>query len=613
MFKNFILLAGFLSFATSDVFAVSQITKIEYSGKKSPQTLVITGDGPLTIEKSENVDDHQIVLEIKDAKFANKNVARRLDASSFPGNVSLISPYAVEGTNSVRIIVQLRKGGSTNSELQSSGKISTLTLSNERSNAASNTAPSESLVSSNGDAVVATQSDTTENGDAAPAEKGEMKLDEIEASLKNKNYVGRRITVNFKDADIVDVFKLIGETSGFNLIVGGDVVGKLTLSLTDVPWDQVLDLVLTTMKLGAERNGNILRIATLTALTLEKDQLLRAKNAANSSAPRVTRIFPISYAKPSDLVGLLTKFGAGSAGATEGSAAARDTIVVDERTNSLVIQDIQDNLDRMAKLIELMDKPTPQVQIEARIVEGSESFGKSMSGNLGFGAKGNSNKSFGYGLSPGGKYDSTLASTPIDTATPTTTRGALGMGLNIAQIYNFRLNASLNLFEEESRSKTISAPRLVVLNKQKANIVQGQPVLVPTASTNPVNGAIQTANTVQSAILSLDVTPTVTNDGNILMDVNVNSNVPKSVGSDQSGIANRSVKTLVVTESGGTLVIGGVYTQSEGHGEGGFPFLRKLPLIGALFGNSSDNNDKSELFIFISPRVLNEAESGGAG
>ena len=628
-YSNIFLLSCALIAAVdvSDASAAStKITKIEFTGKQTPQLLVITGDGPLSIDKSENSEDHQIVLEIRNAKLANKNVGRRLDASSFAGNVSLISPYEVEGGSAVRVIVQLRKRGGTVANLNTSGKTATLTLNpgNGSSTAGASGEDSSPIADNDAegtkgeashDAVGATQSDTADSGGPAPTNgKGDLKLEEIEDALKKKNYIGRRITVNFKDADIVDVFKLIGETSGFNLIIGSDVIGKLTLSLTDVPWDQVLDLVLTTMKLGAERNGNILRIASLTALTQEKDQLSRARTAANLNAPRITRIFPISYAKPTDLVALLSRFGAGAAGTAE-AAASRDTIAVDERTNSLVIQDIQDNLDRMAKLIELMDRPTPQVQIEARVIEGSEDFGKSISGNLGIGGKSNPNTGYGYALSPSGKFDSTLASTPVDGSTPTSTTpiSSLGFGLNAKSIANFRLNATLALNEQESRSKTISAPRLVVLNKQKANIIQGQPVLVPTASTNPINGGIQIQNTVQSAILSLDVTPTVTNDGNILMDVNVNSNVPKPVGTDQSGIANRSVKTLVVTESGGTLVIGGVYSQGETHGESGFPFLRKLPLIGALFGAESDSNSRSELFIFISPRVLNENEATGSG
>lgn len=621
----------FAALMSGESLAVIKIQKIEFLGKSSPQQIRVIADGEMQVDKTENSGDQQVVLEIKDAKLANRNVGRAIDTSSFKGNVLLVSPYESKDGQSVRIIVQLRKAVETN--LETSGKQALLAIGGAANLAmisgaeeAAGQAPVESSQtdSPSGEAAQAsagtssdslsTQASDAESEPETPNEPPKDALAQVEASIKDKKYIGRRITVNFKDADVVDVFRLIGDTSGFNMVIGSDVTGRVNLSLTDVPWDQVLDIVLTTLRLGAERNGNILRIATLQTLTQEKTQQLQAKTAAQASAPRVTRIFPISYAEPTRLVPVLQRFGAGAAGSGDASAT-RDTILVDDRTNSIIIQDIQDNLDRMAKIIELLDRPTPQVQIESKIVEASENFQKSMSGQLGFGSVADNNRLYGYGFARDGSFLDPLLSNPVSANAATTANAAnpantLGLGMRLGRFMNVRLNSILSMNEVEGKLKVISSPRVVVLNKQSANIVQGQPVLVPTSVTNTTTGAVGIGQTVASANLRLGVTPTVTNDGNIIMDLQVQSDVPKQLDATNSGIANRSINTRVVTESGGTLVIGGVYSNSESTGESGFPFLRKLPLIGILFGSESKTIDRNELFIFITPRVINEEREG---
>ncbi len=624
----------FAALISSESFAAVKIQKIEFLGKSSPQQIRVIADGAMQIEKTENTGDQQIVLEIKDAKLANRNVGRAIDTSSFKGNVILVSPYESKDGQSVRVIVQLRKAVEAN--LEANGKQALLAIGGpadlamiSEAEAAAGQAPvdnpeaakdssaneaSQASAGNSSDSLATQASDAETSTPEIPNEPPKDALAQVEASIKDKKYVGRRITVNFKDADVVDVFRLIGDTSGFNMVIGSEVTGRVNLSLTDVPWDQVLDIVLTTLRLGAERNGNILRIATLQTLTQEKTQQLQAKTAAQASAPRVTRIFPISYAEPARLVPVLQRFGAGAAGSGDASAT-RDTILVDDRTNSIIIQDIQDNLDRMAKIIELLDRPTPQVQIESKIVEASENFQKSMSGQLGFGSVADNNRLYGYGIARDGSFQDPLLSNPVSansaaTANPTNPANTLGLGMRLGRFMNVRLNSILSMNEVEGKLKVISSPRVVVLNKQAANIVQGQPVLVPTSVTNATTGAVGIGQTVASANLRLGVTPTVTNDGNIIMDLQVQSDVPKQLDATNSGIANRSINTRVVTESGGTLVIGGVYSNSESTGESGFPFLRKLPLIGILFGSESKTIDRNELFIFITPRVINEEREG---
>ncbi|RYZ68540.1 MAG: hypothetical protein EOP09_09350, partial [Proteobacteria bacterium] len=465
----FILFSTFIYAGAAS--AAVKIQKIEFLGKSSPQQIRVIADGEVAATKVDNSADNQVILEFKDAQFANRNIARAIDTSSFKGNVLMISPYENKSDSTVRVIVQLRK--SMESNFETSGKQALLAIGGSAdlsmlndAEAAAGMLDGEASGHSQSD-TLATQSSDTETNPSSTNEPQNDPLALIETAMKDKKYIGRRITVNFKEADVVDVFRLIGDTSGFNIVIGSDVTGKVNLSLTDVPWDQVLDTVLTTLRLGAERNGNILRVATLQTLTQEKTQQLQARNAAQACAPRVTRIFPISYADPIRLVPILQRFGAGAAGSGDASAT-RDTILVDDRTNSVIIQDIQDNLDRMAKIIELLDRPTPQVQIEGKIVEASESFSKSMSGQLGIGSVADNQRLYGFGDARNGSVQDPLISNPVSNVATTAANGdptnTLGLGMRLGRFMNVRLNALLTMNETEGRAKIISSPRVVVLN-----------------------------------------------------------------------------------------------------------------------------------------------------
>lgn len=581
-----------LLIGTLSAEATTKISRIEFFGKTSPNQMVVVGDGPIEFEKIENPADKQIIFEIKNARLANTNAGRRLDTASFNSKVSLISPYNVEGKDAVRIIVQMREAG----DISTLAEGSRLYVGIDGA-ADPNILPTLPTIKT--DKVA-----TSKSAEQAPAATPEGRIDQFLEANQTKKYIGRHITLQVKEADIVDVFKLIGETSGFNMVIGSDVTGKVSLSLVDVPWDLALDTILTTNKLGAERTGNILRVAQLATLTQEKTAQQAAKVAAENSAPRVTRIFPLSYATGPSLLPVLSRFGGGQAGATGAGGATRDTIIVDDRTNSLIIQDTADNLERMAKIIKLLDRQTPQIQIEGKIIVASESFSKAMSGSFGLAAT----PPFG---AIGGSFLQGLASNSIPGgAVASADKGNLfGMNLKIAPLANLRLGALLNLEEAESRSKVVSSPRTVVLNKQSSSIVQSQPVLVPVTVQNPANGGSISSTEVKQANLSLTVTPTVTNDGNVVMKLNISNDASVTLG-NSTAISNRNITTEVVVESGATIAIGGIYTMTETSAEVGIPGLRKLPIIGALFGSETKNIDRSELFIFVTPRILNEDVMG---
>ena len=590
----FLTLAVYL-FSGAKAYAVTQISKVEVSDSGQ---VVITGDGKLDFEKTINSQDNQVVIEIKDAQIA-KGAGEKIDTSASKGMLSQVSPYQVEGKDVVRVVLQMRDKVDANITQEGNTlKVSVPTTSSA--------------------AVATTEAPPAEIG--TPAEKND-KLDQFFENQTTKRFIGKHITLQLRDADAVDVFRLIGEASGFNIVLGSDVTGKVTLSLVDVPWDLALDTLLTTLRLGAERSNNVLRVITLANLTTEKQEELKAKQASQATAVRMTKIFSISYAKPSDLVLILRQFGSSSA-PIPGSVPPN--ISVDERTNSIIVQDTPDNIERMKKLIALLDTQTPQILIEAKVIEATETFGKTIGGSIGAG-RSSSEQDFGSfnGANPVDPLIGTPSSIfPTGAGIATATGGASPSGtLGISNLLNgptfglfsgLRITSLLNIGESESQVKIVSSPKLVVLNKQSANIVQGTPVLVP-GTTTTTQGVTIPANTVQNANLSLTVTPTVTNDGNIMMDLAITNNIPQAFGGGLGGVANRSITSKVVSESGSTLVIGGIFNDSTSHNESGFPFLRKIPILGHLFGTEADSTNRSELFIFITPRILNEKESGFAG
>jgi type IV pilus assembly protein PilQ len=576
----------------SDVLAATNVLNLTFDASLNPPEVLIEADGQLTYQKQENAADKQIILDISGAAIA-PSAAQPLDASSLNTNVTMISGYQAQGQNEVvRVVIQLRTPATADVVPEGNNLKVKIGASPEKPEAASNSAA------------------TSEN---SPAPK--TNLDEFTQSNESHKFTGKPITLQVREGDIHDVLRLIGDASGFNVVVGEDVRGKITLSLTDVPWDQALDVVLQSLHLGAERSNNILRVGTLANLTAEKTAVANAKMAAKAAEPRITRVFPVSYAKLSDLQNILTKFTVSTSSGFGGPTAETGVVQLDERTNSIVVRDTTENLDRIKKLIEILDTQTPQVMIEAKVIEATEGFQKSAAGSIGFGGQGI--PSLFASFSGANPLDPLFGSPGVfangaGVQTATAGSGSLGISPTVSFLPGVsRLNAILNLGESENQVKVISSPKTVVLNKESANIVEGTPVLIP--GTTFQNGVPVPTTSIQNANVSLNVKPIVTNDGSILMDLTVSKDTVIALtgaGQSSSGVGPRNIKTTVLVDSGATLVIGGIYTMESDHTSGGFPILRDLPIIGALFGSTGDNTSRSELFIFITPRILNSRESG---
>lgn len=615
-----LLILIFFGVTGQDAWGAQTIKSLSFTAGAGTDTLEIRASGPVEYEKQQNAEDRQIVLELKDATLS-RTALRNLDTSSFNSSVSLVSPYQVEGTTNARIVISLRDN--VDPQIVQEGNSLKVLIPNQSNVGAEaptpNAAPSE-----NRDAFGAAPTPATPTG---------TNLDAFTEARDSKRFNGRKITLQVRDAEIGDVLRLIGEASGFNMVISEEVKGLITLSLVDVPWDQALDVVLHTKGLGAERNNNILRILTLASLTSEKQSELRAKRAVEANAPRVTKVFQVSYAKPSELKTILTTFGNGSGAAVGGSSSGSGgmdssvpvaSIQVDERTNSVIVEDMPDNIEKMRKLIEILDTQTPQVMIEAKVVEATEGFTKSLGGSLGLGNAGTraDSSQFLSSFAGGNPIDLLIGNgTGVSTfpdgaafsnATSAPASGAFGLSPSISFIPGVnRLNALISMGESENQLKVVSSPKTVVMNKQKTNIVQSTPVLVPTMSL--VNNVPVVSPVIQQAKLDFTVTPTVTNDGNVILELSLSRDVPTKVGNNQAGVAMRNISTSVVVESGSTLVIGGIYTVSTDSASGGFPFLRKIPIIGAFFGNETETINRSELFFFVTPRIINEKEAGISG
>lgn len=618
---GFMSVLGLLIISVTQAQAASQVTGIDFRGIDDPNRIEIHTNGPVTFEKQDNKADKQVVIELKGAVI-QPQLTRKIDTSSFDSKVVLISPYQVEGQpDTVRVVIQLREAVDVSVVQEDQQILATIPVKGEpvSLDLDSTHSGNEGTASKTDGVTDPAQNQTTEEGALTP--NGEQ-IKTFVNNRTSKKFTGKPIDLKVRDVDAADVFRLIGEASGFNIVLSDDVKGKLTLSLENVPWDEALEVVLKILGLTAERNRNILRIVSVKNYTQEKLDEARANEVVNAAKPRITRVFPISYASLDDLAQVITKMQSTLVGST-GSGADQNnygsvqgaqnlsspsaSIVADKRTNSLVIRDTIENMERIKKLIEVLDIQTPQVLIEGKVVEVNESFSKQLAGNLGFSPSANSLISLAGGnpLDPlvGGVFANGAAIASQSAASG----GTIGLGFLPG---TSRLNAVLNLGESENKLKLVATPRVVVLNKEAATITQGTPTIVQL--TTYQNGQPLITQQTQTANLTLNATPTVTNDGHIRLQLSLQRDLVANLSSG-SAVAPRNLNTNVVVESGTTLVMGGIYTMSEDSTESGFPLLRKIPVLGGLFGKETGSSTRNELIFFITPQILNPKKGGFGG
>jgi type IV pilus assembly protein PilQ len=451
---------------------------------------------------------------------------------------------------------------------------------------------------------------------------------EIKPSLKRtaqeekKEYTGERLTLNFQDIDVRSVLQLLADTSGQNIVVSDSVVGNLTLRLQNVPWDQALDIVLRTKGLDKRRQDNVIIIGPTEELATREKAELAAHKEVQELSPTHTEFMQVNYAKVADLQKLIK-----NTNAKESMLSPRGSLSIDERTNTLLVQDTADKLSDIRRLVQTLDVPVKQVLIEARIVIVSDTFERDLGARLGisgFTSGSPTNLLTLSGTNTG--TDSMLASHFPATGGPPTnfvtfptldnryqvnlpaanTNGSFGLSLLAGQKL---LDLELSAAQNEGKSETVSSPRVITANQKQATIMQGVEIPYQESASS---GA--TTTQFKNAVLSLKVTPLITPDNRVILDLDVaddsvGQQVTSATGGSVPSIDTREIITQVLVNDGQTVVLGGILDTTKTRSANKVPFFADIPVLGYLFRSTTNINNKTELLIFITPKILREGSN----
>ncbi len=398
-------------------------------------------------------------------------------------------------------------------------------------------------------------------------------------------YTGTRISLDFQDADIIPIFRLLADVSGYNVVIDPGVKGKITMKLINVPWDQALDLILKTFNLDKEIEGNIIRIAPVSVISREREQKAKMLEAEQKAEPLVTRVFPISYANVGKVRTSIEQAKV---------LSKRGSISIDERISSLIVKDVESNMPKISKLIKTLDRPTPQVMIEARIVEVNTSATKDFGIRWGTTITSKSRLTTFQGLTP---Y---VVDFPSTSAGPGSGAGFTFGFLNPQQTLGIDLEISA--LATSGKLKIISNPRIITVDNEEATISQGKSIPVRKLTSE---GTVSTE--FKDIKLELKVKPHITPEGSIILNVNakkeeLDPTIPSVEG--VPGTDKKEAKTNVIIKDGETFVIGGIYKSVNNSSESGVPTLKDVPFIGWLFKNQKKEAQTNELLIFITPRII---------
>ncbi|WP_429763662.1 type IV pilus secretin PilQ [Acinetobacter towneri] len=457
-----------------------------------------------------------------------------------------------------------------------------------------------------------------------------------------QSYTGKKISLDFQDIEVRRVLQLLADFTGINMVAADTVQGNITLRLKDVPWDQALDIILKTKNLDKRRNGNVIWIAPVSELIKAEEEEAKAIAQSVKLAPLQTEYIQLNYAKAADIEKLITE-GRNSKNSSNTSnsnnnanntvdplgdsvgslLSPRGTVSVDPRTNTLIINDTSAKIDQIRQMIDLLDVSVKQVMIEARIVRATTDFTKEMGVKWGILSQGITNNNH---LLVGGS-DTTLwdLRTPeykqeagvgtwkyeierpqnLNVDLGVTAEGASRIAFGLISLSDFMLDLELSALQADGYGEVISTPKVLTADKQKAKVASGQQI--PYRSTGD-NG--QATTEFKDALLSLEVTPSITPDGRVQMNLDVNSDSPGQVTPDGNIAINKNfVNTNVLVDNGETVVLGGIFEQQTANAQTKVPFLGDIPYIGRLFRKDIKSDNKRELLIFVTPRIVNDSVS----
>ena len=453
------------------------------------------------------------------------------------------------------------------------------------------------------------------------------------------HYTGKKISLDFQDIEVRRVLQLLADFTDINMVAADSVQGNITLRLKDVPWDQALDIVLKTKNLDKRRNGNVIWIAPVAELIKAEEEEAKAIAQSVKLAPLQTEYIQLSYAKVVDIEKLITQGkNSGNSGNSTANAGAgvdslgdsvgsllspRGTVSVDPRTNTLIINDTTQKIDQIRKMIDLLDVAVKQVMVEARIVRATTDFTKEMGVKWGILSQGIAKNN---DLLVGGS-DTTLwdLKTPsvgtngqatysiqrpdnLNVDLGVTTQGASRIAFGLISLSDFMLDLELSALQADGYGEVISTPKVLTGDKQQARVASGQEI--PYQATSTAGGTATATTSFKDALLSLDVTPSITPDGKVQMKLIIKSDSQAGYAQNGEIILNKNeINTDVLVNNGETVVLGGIFEQTTANKQTKVPFLGDLPYLGRLFRKDVKSDNKSELLIFVTPRIVNDSVS----
>ncbi len=587
--------------------AAARIDAIRIVPKKAFVDVSIAADGPLASPNVFTIGTTRLVIDLPGVQSAVKPSVVKAEANTL---VSQARVGQHRDPQKVRVVLDLKKAVSYTVTPHASGVSVRLTSAAAGAALAAppprrEPAPESSVTVSAATAAAQAVAPSpqpaapTPMPDASVSSTAPVAQDGIDQTgpktIGGGGFSGQKISLDFQDAELSNVLRLIADVSDLNMVVGDEIKGKITLKLFNVPWDQALDIILKSKGFGQVREGNILRIDSNGNIAKQQDEALKAKEAQVKAEDLKTAIIPINYAKAADLATTLKK-----------GLSSRGELTVNEPTNSLIAKDVEKNINEIQQLISLLDLPNPQVLIETRIVQANTSFARDL--GVQWGAA--------YTDTPGSNLVNVNAgaSGDFNAQTPTFAvnlpaaggAGPVGnVGVQFGKVSGL-LNLDLRLSAGEAlgETKIISSPRIVTIDNKEAVIQQGDSIPYETTSDKG------TQTQFIDATLNLTVTPHITPNGSVIMKIKATKNAIGTFSSSKTGapsISKREASTEVRVQDGETTVIGGIFETTKGESLTGVPWLHKVPLIGWLFKRSSVSTSNQELLIFITPTIIKRA------
>jgi type IV pilus assembly protein PilQ len=574
-----------------------RVTAVRIVPKPTFVDVQIEADGPLAQPRVFAIGGNRLVVDLPDARSAVKSATVKAEANTLVRQARIGQH---RDPMKVRVVIDLKKA--VKHTVDERGKRLTVRLARAQTAvpapaATPPPAPQPAPTEPTGESMAAPAAPAPPAPPAPPAAVPAPAASGVTGgkTLGAEGFTGQKISLDFQDAEVSNILRLIADVSGLNMVVGEEVKGKVTLKLFNVPWDQALDIVLKSRGLGQMREGNIIRIDSNANIAKQQDEAAKAKEAQVKAEDLKTLIIPINYAKAADLATTLKK-----------NLSSRGDLTVNEATNSLIAKDVAQNIADIQQMIKLLDLPTPQVLIETRIVQANTNFARDLGvqwgGTTNVTTTNQHNIKLNAGPSTGDAFNVQVPTFAVNLPASGGAGSIGNVGFTLGRLVGtpFNLDLRLTAGEATGDTKIISSPRVVTLDNKEAAIQQGDSIPFETVSDKG------TQTQFVDATLNLTVTPHITPNGSVIMKIKATKN---AIGDFRSrlgapSISKREATTEVMVQDGETTVIGGIFESTKSESETGVPWLSKIPGLSWLFKRQSVSDQTRELLIFITPSIV---------